>query len=256
MRKRRVLAMWLALSLVLSGNGMTVLAAETGMEQPVVTTQTETPETGENTGESATPGTTEGSETPETVQESGESETPGEVQEPGENETPEEAEKPEEAEEPGESETPEEAEQPEETEDPDAPKAEEQPEEDELEEPVKEQEEPEQTVPMAQNYVSRIVTFTDDTGMQVTYDANASTQYKYVVEGGVLKAVMKTTTVSGNTTEEPVAFEGNVELKQPEEGEKYTSIAASASCRLRERRCGDFQRMYGIKGRLPARQRK
>ena len=227
MRKRRVLAMWLALSLVLSGNGMTVLAAETGMEQPVVTTQTETPETGENTGESATPGTTEGSETPETVQESGESETPGEVQEPGENETPEEAEKPEEAEEPGESETPEEAEQPEETEDPDAPKAEEQPEEDELEEPVKEQEEPEQTVPMAQNYVSRIVTFTDDTGMQVTYDANASTQYKYVVEGGVLKAVMKTTTVSGNTTEEPVAFEGNVELKQPEEGEKYTSIAAS-----------------------------
>lgn len=227
MRKRRVLAMWLALSLVLSGNGMTVLAAETGMEQPVVTTQTETPKTGENTGESATPGTTEGSETPETVQESGESETPGEVQEPGENETPEEAEKPEEAEEPGESETSEEAEQPEDTQDPDAPKAEEQPEEDESEEPAKEQEEPEQTVPMAQNYVSRIVTFTDDTGMQVTYDANASTQYKYVVEGGVLKAVMTTTTVSGNTIEEPVAFEGNVELKQPEEGEKYTSIAAS-----------------------------
>lgn len=233
MRKRRVLALWLAFSLVLSGNGMTVLAAETGMEQPVVTTQTETPETSEDTGESATPGAAEESETPETVQEPGESGTPGAAQEPGENETPGETEKSEEGEKPGESETPEEAEKPgdgettEETEDPDAPKAEEQPEKDELEEPAKEQEEPEQTVPMAQNYVSRIVTFTDDTGMQVTYDANASTQYKYVVEGGVLKAVMKTTTVSGNTTEEPVAFEGNVELKQPEEGEKYTSIAAS-----------------------------
>lgn len=233
MRKRRVLALWLAFSLVLSGNGMTVLAAETGMEQPVVTTQTETPETSEDTGESATPGAAEESETPETVQEPGESGTPGAAQEPGKSETPGETEKSEEGEKPGESETPEEAEKPgdgettEETEDPDAPKAEEQPEKDESEESAEEQEEPEQTAPMAQNYVSRIVTFTDDTGMQVTYDANASTQYKYVVEGGVLKAVMKTTTVSGNTIDEPVVFEGNVELKQPEEGEKYTSIAAT-----------------------------
>lgn len=231
MRKRRVLALWLALSLVLSGNGMTVLAAETGMEQPVVTTQTETPETGENTGESATPGTTEGSETPETVQEPGESETPGEVQEPGENETPEEAEKPEEAEEPGESETPEEAEQPEETEDPDAPKedesadpAEEQPVEDEETAPV---EEPEGDEIAVQTYVSRIVTFTDDTGMQVTYDANASTQYDYVVENGVLTAVRKKTTDSeGNAGFEPVSFTGNVVLTQPEEGDPYTSVAA------------------------------
>lgn len=237
MRKRRVLALWLALSLVLSGNGMTVLAAETDMEQPVVTTQTETSETGENTGESATPGTTEGSETPETVQESGESETPGEVQEPGENETPEEAEKPEEAEEPGESETPEEAEQPEDgetpedTEDPDAPKkdesadpAEEQPVEDEETAPVEEPEEDEIAV---QTYVSRIVTFTDDTGMQVTYDANASTQYDYVVENGVLTAVReKTTDSEGNAGFEPVSFTGNVVLTQPEEGDPYTSVAA------------------------------
>lgn len=234
MRKRRVLALWLALSLVVSGNGMTVLAAETGTEQPAVTTQTETPETTQESGENGTP---------ETGEKAGENAAPGATVEPGESGTPEagdktgETETPEAGDKAGETETPEtgdktgEADIPGEAEDPDAPKedesadpAEEQPVEDEETEPV---EEPEEDEIAAQTYVSRIVTFTDDTGMKVTYDANASTQYKYVVEGGVLKAVMNTTTVSGNTTEKPVAFEGNVELKQPEEGEKYTSIAAS-----------------------------
>lgn len=239
MRKRRVLAVWLALSLVLSGNGVTVLAAETGVDQPGVTTQIETPETNENTEEG---GPAEEAQEPEEsqtsgeTQESGESQTPGETQEPGENETPaepEDGETPGTAEEPGENVAPEETETPEDTEKPDAADeeetkdpVEEQPEEEE--EPAQEQEEPGQAASEVQSYVSRIVTFTDDTGMKVTYDANASTQYRYVVENGVLKNVLKqSTTVSGNTIEEPMVFEGNVELKQPEEGDKYTSIAAS-----------------------------
>lgn len=239
MRKRRAFAVLLAFSLLLSGNGMTVLAAETGVDQPVAATQTQEPETSENTGET---GEQAESETPGAVQEPGESETPGTVQQPGEpqapdesgapveaekpdeSETPEETEKPEESGTPEETEKPEEGEIPEETEDPAVPKT------DEAEkEPVEdEQEEPEQAVSAVQNYVSRIVTFTDDTGMQVTYDANASTRYRYVVESGVLTAVMiQGTTESGDTTEEPAKFTGNVELRQPEEGEKYTSIAAS-----------------------------
>lgn len=245
MRKRRAFAVLLACSLLLSGNSMTVLAAETGVDQPVAATQTEAPETSENTGETGEPGTAQEpgeSETPGAAQEPGKSETPGTSQQPGETQapeesgTPEEAEKPDESEtpedteKPGESGTPEDGETPEETEDPDVPKADEaekEPAEDEEAEPVKEQEEPEQAASAVQNYVSRIVTFTDDTGMQVTYDANASTRYRYVVENGVLTAVMISTTVSGNTTEEPAKFTGNVELRQPEEGEKYTSIAAS-----------------------------
>lgn len=76
-------------------------------------------------------------------------------------------------------------------------------------------------------YVSRIVSFTDGTGMQVTYDANASRQYVYEVEKGVLKDVkVKKTDKEGNAVLEANNFEGTVELQQPEGGEKYTSIAA------------------------------
>lgn len=235
MRKRRVLALWLALSLVVSGNGMTVLAAETGTEQPAVTTQTETPETTQESGESGTP---------ETGDKAGESAAPGTTEEPGESGTSEagdntgETETPEAGDKAGETETPEtgdntgEADTPGEAEDPDAPKedesadpAEEQPVEDEETEPV---EEPEEDEIAAQTYVSRIVTFTDDTGMQVTYDANASTQYHYVVENGVLTDVKsKKTDAEGNETLEDISFTRNVELKQPEEGDPYTSVAAS-----------------------------
>ncbi len=75
--------------------------------------------------------------------------------------------------------------------------------------------------------VSRIVSFTDYTGMRVTYDANVSQQYVYEVEDGILKAVRwKGTDTDGEKMSEAVAFEGNVELRQPEEGEKYTSVAA------------------------------
>lgn len=243
MRKRRLLAVMLAFSLTLSGNGMTVLAAETGMEQPGVTTQTETPETSGDTGESATPGTSEEVQKPEDGNTSEVTQKPedgnmsGEAQEPEEGDTSGETQEPEdgnmsgETQESGEVETPGETEKPDEAEEPDALKgdattepAEEEPVEDEEAEPVQETD---KTGNEVQPYVSRIVTFTDDTGMKVTYDANASTQYVYKVENGVLTAVVTQRTVSGNDIEEPVHFSGNVEIKQPEEGEKYTSVAKS-----------------------------
>ena len=76
-------------------------------------------------------------------------------------------------------------------------------------------------------YGSRIVSFTDCTGMHVTYDANASREYIYEVEDGVLTGVkVKKADDTGAVTEQTHKFEGTVELQQPVEGEKYTSIAA------------------------------
>lgn len=76
-------------------------------------------------------------------------------------------------------------------------------------------------------YVSRIVSFTDCTGMRVTYDANASRQYVYEVEDGVLTDVkVEKIGEDGELLLETPEFEGNVELQQPEEGETYTAIAA------------------------------
>ena len=51
MRKRRVLALLLALSLVVSGNGMTVLASEQGADMPVSVSQEESQETDDKLGE-------------------------------------------------------------------------------------------------------------------------------------------------------------------------------------------------------------
>lgn len=208
MRKRRVLAVLLALSLVVSGNGMTVLAAETGTEESVATTQEETTETSEESKETETPSTSEEEK----------SETPGVTQEPGESETPGTTENPEEQE-PDKPKEDEAEEQPAEDEvtDPE----EEQPEEDEAEDPEEEQEEEDEDESVLLNYVCRMVTFTDDTGMKVAYDANASTQYAYEVNSdGVLTAV------KNKITGEEIAFTGNVELTQPEEEEKkYTTIA-------------------------------
>lgn len=76
-------------------------------------------------------------------------------------------------------------------------------------------------------YVSRIVSFTDSTGMRVTYDANVSLQYVYEVEDGILKTVRwKETDTDEKAKADVVKFEGNVELRQPEEGEKYVTVAA------------------------------
>ncbi|MDE7247990.1 MAG: leucine-rich repeat domain-containing protein [Lachnospiraceae bacterium] len=83
------------------------------------------------------------------------------------------------------------------------------------------------TVLAEETYVSRIVSFTDCTGMRVTYDANACRQYVYEVENGVLTGVkVEKTDEEGNAILETGKFEGTVELQQPEEGDKYTSIAA------------------------------
>ncbi|MDE5716618.1 MAG: leucine-rich repeat protein [Lachnospiraceae bacterium] len=240
MRKRRVFALLLAISLVVSGNGMTVLAAEQGVDMSVLTSQEEASETDDKSGETEdTSGKAE-----EADDRSEETETPVEGDTVnGEDETVD-GEKPEEPENPADSETsvPKEddgeqgADQPS-TEEGEDGKQDETPEEPVVETPVEEPEEepevkePEEAVFKAKTYVSRMVTFTDDTGMNVTYDANASQQYIYKVENGVLTAVVEKgigEDVSGNTieVETPVMFEGNVELKQPEEGEKYTSIAA------------------------------
>ncbi len=239
MRKRRVLALLLALSLVVSGNGMTVLAEELGADMPPSTSQEVTQEIGDTSGKGEDiPGNSEGSS--ETEDKSEEGKEPSKEEKPSddnkdpekpsdENKDPEkpsdenkDPEKPSDENKdqvnPGES-------------DPSVPK------EDDAEQgdakPGTEEQKPtvsandtdadtdaEETAE-AKPYVSRMVTFSDDTGMRVTYDANASQMYDYEVAGGVLTAV------NVKDTAQAVSFEGNVELKQPEEGEKYTSIAAN-----------------------------
>lgn len=253
MRKRRVLALLLALSLVVGGNGMTVLAEEPGVDMSVSASQGQTVETGDKLEENK--GTTGGTqESPETGDKSDGEQEPSKEEKPSdESKDPEkpsdenkDSEKPSDENKdpvkpsdenkdqvnPGES-------------DPSVPKEDDaeqsgnQPgtEEGEDGEPDKkpgtELQKPtvsandtdadadaEETAE-AKPYVSRMVTFSDDTGMRVTYDANASQMYDYVVEGGVLTAVKV------QDMDQLVSFEGNVELKQPEDGDKYTSVAAS-----------------------------
>ncbi len=265
MRKKRVLAVLLALSLVVCGNGMTVLAAQQGADMPVSVSQEKTGEpapednqqkedqqkeetAGENTGE-PTSGPSKPDETQEPSPDEGkpaEGEKPAEEGKPAEagEEKPGEAgeEKPTEAE----GEKPAEGGEPA---DPDAPGAGDGTEEipgggeatapegqepaDGEEAPVEtdaETEKPEETPDQKdvemQVYTSRMVTFTDDTGMRITYDANAELRYIYVVEDGVLTAVKVKSDAQEGGADTPVVFTGNVELKQPEEGEKYTSIAS------------------------------
>ena len=246
MRKRRVLALLLALSLVVSGNGMTVLAAEQGADMPVLASQEEISETGDKSEETsdASGNTEETSETDDKSEETGnpaEGDTSDEEGKTGEEETPENPETPVN---PGEN-------------DPAAPKeddteqgagddeqsgdhastedgenggqdeglgTEEEPAEDgqepsvsendvdEAEEPV---EEPEKTGEV------RMMTFTDDAGLRIIYDANVTANYEYTVNNGVLEGVVdKGTGAAAN-------FTGNVVLNQPEEGERYTSVAAN-----------------------------
>lgn len=252
MRKRRVLALLLALSLVVSGNGMTVLAEELGADMPPSTSQEVTQETGDKSGKGEElPGNSEASS--ETGNKSEEGKEPSKEEKPSnENKDPE---KP--------SDENKDPEKPsDENKDPEKPSDENKnpvnpgesepsvPKEDDAEqgdtkpgtEEVKDGEQDKKpgtelqkpTVSAndadagvdadeaitAKPYVSRMVTFSDDTGMRVTYDANASQMYDYVVAGGVLTAVKV------KDTDQAVSFEGNVELKQPEDGDKYTSIAA------------------------------
>lgn len=241
MRRRRVFALLLALSLVVSGNGMTVLAAEQGADMPVSASQEESEETVPGQKEDTSGGTEDTSveDVPETDNTSEETQTPAEgdssdeedkTQEGEDQESPGESDPSvpqEDDEEQGDDQLTGEADEEENLDETPVEPVEEIPEEEPVEEP--EGKEPVEIESKPKAYVSRMVTFTDDTGMRVTYDANASEKYIYKVENGVLTGVtqMETETVSGNTieVEVPVEFEGNVELKQPEEGEKYTSIA-------------------------------
>ncbi len=274
MRKRRVFALLLALSLVVSGNGMTILAAEQGADVPISVSQEEAGENpsgdnqekeeaaeGETKKPSADQDTSDVTKDPSAEEEKpsegenpaegekpSEGENSGEEENPSEGENPGEEGKPSEGETPGEEEKPSEGENPGEEENPDEPEdedgTEKLPDGDEVtppadgepvvdgEEPVAEDiesEKPEESAdePEVLTYKSRMVDFMDDTGMRITYDANAEQQYIYVVDGnGTLTGV----NVKGGTEEEPTEtpadFSGNVELKQPEEGTKYKSIAS------------------------------
>lgn len=231
MRKRRVLALWLALSLVVSGNGMTVLAAEQGADMPVLESQEVLAETaaeenisGSTGYESAVEDKSEGTEP------AAEGEASTEADKTEEGEDPETSDEEDAGQSGGQPSTEENGDgEPEETpgtegQEPVIDGQEPAVSENDVEETeAPETETPKESTSQVQPYVSRMVTFTDDTGMRVTYDANASQQYSYVVENGVLTGVNQT--VSENTVE-PVKFEGNVELRQPEEGEHYTSVAA------------------------------
>ena len=254
MRRRRVFALLLALSLVVSGNGMTVLAAEQGADMPVSASREESEETVPGQKEDTSGGTEDTSveDVPETDNTSEETQTPaagdlsdeedktqeGEDQEsPGNPETgdpsvPEEDDDGQDMDQPSGGDSGQNGDQPSTEEGEDETPEEEPAVEAPGKEPADEsgEKEPVKEAASPRAYVSRMVTFTDDTGMHVTYDANASQQYIYKVADGVLTDVVEISIredISGNTieTEEPVKFEGNVELKQPEEGEHYTSIA-------------------------------
>lgn len=264
MRKRKVLALLLAFSLSMGGNGMSVLAAEQGTDMSVLASEEEmsteeinlteasVPSADDNVAEPGAaseeeaqkedadgaeeePSTEEKSESQENpagtepaVPEEGNAEqgtagTPIEEEKPVEGGTPDAAEPSAPTEADGTEELPDDsqgqdnaAQEPAADMAPDILENRVEPEEDALK----------SLLPETETDVSRMVTFTDDTGMQVTYDANAEQQYEYKVYGGVLTAVTVKKDVSGNTIDTPVDFKGNVELKQPTTGEKYTSIAS------------------------------
>lgn len=198
MKKRRVLALLMALSLAVSTNGMTVFATEAGeLTAPVVSLV-----------EESTEDELDGAEQTDAAEDDADDEqndeAGGDVS--GEKDSGEQSPDAEDVS----DETVSESEMPDE------------------EEPVEEESE---ALPEAIQHKVRMMTFTDDTGMQISYDANASQQYIYEIdEKGELQSVKSKKAgqdLSGNTIEilEPVEFEGNVELTQPETGETYTSIA-------------------------------
>ncbi len=236
MRKRRVLALLLALSLVVSGNGMTVLAAEQGADMPVSVSQEETQDIEDNSEEKedASGSTEEASGTEDT---SGETNTPEEgspSDEEGKNEEGDTSQNPENPDNAGEEEpsapkdedgeqdgdkpstedgeqngdqpSTEDGEQNDDqpsTEDgedgkqDEAPDAETQDPAEDVQEPsvsendVEEAEEPEEEVEEMPGEV-RMMTFTDASGLQITFDATAAEENAdkvTITEDGVLTAV-------------------------------------------------------------------
>lgn len=227
MKKKRVLALLLALSMAVDMNGVTVLAAGTN-EGQVAEVSLDTPDTSEiqeNTDESGESSDTkeDGSEDQKT-DDSKENLDDGTKEKPGDGTGIEE--KPGDASESGnvtdggseleditgddsvKDDDTDEITEGSETED--VPLGEEP---EQLEESSEEGNiEEESKLPA----VARMVTFTDDTGMRVTYDANEAETYDYTVNGDVLTGV----TYKGKP------LSGEVALIQPE-GQNYTSISSS-----------------------------
>jgi hypothetical protein len=215
MRKRRVIALLLALSLTVSMNGLTVLAEGTaGVQVTDVSVLSEddsanaSVETGDEAGESQENEASDGEDqSRDTAGEETGSGTNAEQEGIGDgaetvNPTEEDS-----------------AENGEDAETPDEESAS----EDETAEPFDEETEAETAAVQADMDV-RMVTFTDDTGMCITYDANETAEYQYVVsEEGVLTDIQNQ---SGQSLQG--SLEGNIVLTQPTEGgTPYTSVAAS-----------------------------
>lgn len=258
MKKRRALALLLALSLSVSMNGMTVLATASGSGEPFVTTEEgsdvsgkeetsgsqenagdETPkdeQTGsENTGGETNPGGssegegTSGSENngensgspedPDKKDESGDPDNTG-GQNPGDEDNKEE--KPS----GGEGETKPGEENPEEKD----PTVEEDPEEgrpgdEKAEESVSEntvgEEEETEELPELEMKEARMVTFTDSTGMRVTYNANA--EYELEIADGTLNGIKVR-----NSDGQYESVKGVVSVPAEDaDGQKITAIGAA-----------------------------
>lgn len=238
MKKRRVLALLLALSLAVSMNGMTVLAAETGAAESVVMSV-------EEDGDEVSKEDTETTETGETEENTDTDEKDSEGQKPedteqnagGDSETnPEEVSGEEADEKSDEEQKTEEDSAADETEVTDQEGSEEEiPTEgeetaDEEEEAAQAEQEPEENREIkAQAATVRMVTFTDDTGMRITYNANEAAAYEYTVVDHVLtKVEIVEKDEEGNETSRKEVSEGDIVLSQPEEEEEhYTSVAAS-----------------------------
>ena len=213
MKKRRVLALLLTLSLAVSTNSMTVFATEAGeLTAPVVSPVEESTEDVQDEAEQTDDAddeqdidSEETEKNDETGGDSAEDQTGNDDDGTNAGEDSDEQ-------------------------TPDV--------EDEADETVSENELPDEEAPAEEEseelpkvikHEVRMMTFTDDTGLKITYDANAAANYKYTVENGVLTKVEEAngTDADGNPIWKDVAFTGNVELTQPAGEKEYTSVAAS-----------------------------
>lgn len=169
MRKRRVFALLLALSLVVSGNGMTVLAAEQGVAESALMTEDESGTEGKSETLPTESETTVEGEKPGEIDPSAPKEESGETTNPEEEGNGTEEQKPV-------------------MEEPDSSVSE--------NDAVPDTEEPEENTeePVA---AVRMMTFTDNAGLQITYDANAAKENAELVtiQDGVLTGIQGT--VSG-----------------------------------------------------------
>lgn len=203
MRKRRVLALLLALSLVVSGNGMTVLAEEQGADMPVLASQEEMAETDDKSQEGDSSDISEGTGNPagedtskDTSNEESKTggdetpENPGTPVNPGENDPS--VPKEDDGEQGGDQISTEDGEDGKQDEEPGT---EEEPAVDGQEPSVSENdvdetEKPEEELEKKTGVV-RMMSFTDDAGLRITFDANAAeaNAEKVTITDGVLTGI-------------------------------------------------------------------